>query len=121
MCAKLWNNPCSFITVSRWSKVGAGHPRAIHFVMLMALALHDWLWALWGARAQEEAEFRELAARPNVLDLIPKRIAPQIFGSDRIKEAVACLLFGGSRKVRGAAHLLRLSTLDTKDFFFPGI
>ena len=50
-------------------------------------------------RAQEEAEFREFAARPNVLDLIPKRIAPQIFGSERIKEAVACLLFGGSRKV----------------------
>ncbi|KAK9916805.1 hypothetical protein WJX75_007272 [Coccomyxa subellipsoidea] len=48
--------------------------------------------------AQEEAEFREFAARPNVLDLIPKRIAPQIFGSERIKEAVACLLFGGSRK-----------------------
>jgi len=68
--------------------------------MLMAAALHDWLWAFVGCRAQEEAEFRELAARPNVLDLIPKRIAPQIFGSDRIKEAVACLLFGGSRKVR---------------------
>lgn len=50
--------------------------------------------------AQEEAEFREYAARPDVLDLIPRRIAPQIFGSERIKEAVACLLFGGSRKVR---------------------
>jgi DNA replication licensing factor MCM5 len=50
-------------------------------------------------RAQEEAEFRAYAARPDVLDAIPARIAPQIFGSERIKEAVACLLFGGSRKV----------------------
>ena len=50
-------------------------------------------------RAQEEAEFREYAARPNVVDLIQARIAPQIFGAERIKEAVACLLFGGSRKV----------------------
>ena len=50
-------------------------------------------------RAQEEAEFREYASRPNVIDLIQKRIAPQIFGAERIKEAVACLLFGGSRKV----------------------
>jgi DNA replicative helicase MCM subunit Mcm2 (Cdc46/Mcm family) len=50
-------------------------------------------------RAQEEAEFREFATQPNLLDIIPKRIAPQIFGADRIKEAVACLLFGGSRKV----------------------
>ncbi|CAL5225636.1 g8492 [Coccomyxa viridis] len=48
--------------------------------------------------AQEEAEFREYASRPNVIDLIQKRIAPQIFGAERIKEAVACLLFGGSRK-----------------------
>ena len=54
-------------------------------------------------RAQEEAEFREYAARPNVIDLIQARIAPQIFGAERIKEAVACLLFGGSRKV-GLAH-----------------
>ena len=53
-------------------------------------------------RAQEEAEFREYAARPNVVDLIQARIAPQIFGAERIKEAVACLLFGGSRKVRPA-------------------
>jgi len=50
-------------------------------------------------RAQEEAEFREFAARPNVIELIQKRIAPQIFGAERIKEAIACLLFGGSRKV----------------------
>lgn len=61
--------------------------------------MHDGILSLSRIRAQEEAEFREFAARPNVLDLIPKRIAPQIFGSERIKEAVACLLFGGSRKV----------------------
>ena len=54
---------------------------------------------LFCCRAQEEAEFREFAARPNVIELIQKRIAPQIFGAERIKEAVACLLFGGSRKV----------------------
>ena len=71
--------------------------------------------AVWGPpSAQEEAEFREYAAQPNVLDLIPKRIAPQIFGSERIKEAVACLLFGGSRKVRAArsatTHLPQLQS-----------
>ena len=61
-------------------------------------------------RAQEEAEFREFAARPNVIELIQKRIAPQIFGAERIKEAVACLLFGGSRKV---SHTLRSSACST--------
>jgi DNA replication licensing factor MCM5 len=57
------------------------------------------------SRAQEEAEFREFASRPNVVDLIQARIAPQIFGAERIKEAVACLLFGGSRKVQSAEIL----------------
>jgi hypothetical protein len=68
-------------------------------------------------RAQEEAEFREYAALPNVLDLIPKRIAPQIFGAERIKEAVACLLFGGSRKV-WAAHAPTLPSSHTKQWHF---
>ena len=62
-------------------------------------------------RAQEEAEFRAYAARPDVLDAIPARIAPQIFGAERIKEAVACLLFGGSRKVGGGPPLAAMHAL----------
>ena len=50
-------------------------------------------------RAEEEADFKEYAARPNVFDDITGRIARQIFGHHEIKQAVACLLFGGSRKV----------------------
>lgn len=62
-------------------------------------------------RAQEEAEIREYASRPNVIELIQKRIAPQIFGAERIKEAVACLLFGGSRKARAVPALLEPQTI----------
>ena len=50
-------------------------------------------------RQEEEAEFREFAARPDAIANLFSRIAPQIFGGEKIKEAVACLLFGGSRKV----------------------
>ena len=50
-------------------------------------------------RAEEEADFKEYAARPDVFSDIAGRIAPQIFGHREIKQAVACLLFGGARKV----------------------
>jgi DNA replication licensing factor MCM5 len=46
----------------------------------------------------EEREFRELAKKPNVYDIITKSIAPSIYGAEDIKKAIACLLFSGSRK-----------------------
>lgn len=46
----------------------------------------------------ESERFRAFARQPNVQDRIFDMIAPQIFGSDQIKKAIACLLFGGSRK-----------------------
>jgi DNA replication licensing factor MCM5 len=42
--------------------------------------------------------FRRLAADPNVYERITKSIAPSIFGATDMKKAIACLLFGGSRK-----------------------
>lgn len=47
---------------------------------------------------QEEEELRRLAAMPNIYETIAKSIAPSIYGSTDIKRAIACLLFGGSRK-----------------------
>ena len=46
----------------------------------------------------EEEEFRRLAKSPNVYDTLAKSIAPSIYGSLDVKKAIACLLFGGSRK-----------------------
>lgn len=51
---------------------------------------------------QEEEEFRRLAALPNVYEVISKSIAPSIFGGTDMKKAIACLLFGGSRKRWGS-------------------
>ena len=45
---------------------------------------------------QEEEEFRRLAALPNIYELI------SIFGGTDMKKAIACLLFGGSRKRWGS-------------------
>ncbi len=50
------------------------------------------------SRAEEEEEFRRLSRTPNVYETIAKSIAPSIFGFNDIKKAIACLLFGGSRK-----------------------
>ena len=46
----------------------------------------------------DEEEFRRMASDPNIYETIAKSIAPSIYGSLDIKKAIACLLFGGSRK-----------------------
>lgn len=46
----------------------------------------------------EEEQFRRLADTPNIYEKVAASIAPSIFGSEDIKKAIACLLFGGSRK-----------------------
>ncbi|KAL7297438.1 hypothetical protein TKK_0009813 [Trichogramma kaykai] len=48
--------------------------------------------------AEEEEQFRRLAADPNLYDRITRSIAPSIYGAVDMKKAIACLLFGGSRK-----------------------
>ncbi|XP_047118954.1 DNA replication licensing factor Mcm5 isoform X1 [Schistocerca piceifrons] len=48
--------------------------------------------------AEEEDSFRRLAASPNIYERIARSVAPSIFGFADIKKAIACLLFGGSRK-----------------------
>ncbi|CAH0594150.1 unnamed protein product [Chrysodeixis includens] len=48
--------------------------------------------------AEEEEQFRRLAASPDIYDRIAKSIAPSVFGAIDMKKAIACLLFGGSRK-----------------------
>merc|ERR1711981_679593 len=48
---------------------------------------------------EEEEEFRRLASKPDVHEIIARSIAPAIYGFEDIKKAVACLLFGGSRKI----------------------
>lgn len=70
-------------------------------------------------RLEEETYFRQMARHPRFYDLIWKSIAPAIYGNlksflseallcknssfspighNDIKKAIACLLFGGSRK-----------------------
>ena len=47
----------------------------------------------------QEEEFRRFASRTDVYEAICSKVAPSIFGEENVKKAVACLLFGGSRKV----------------------
>lgn len=68
----------------------------------------------------EEEEFRHLAASANIYDTVAKSIAPSIFGCLDMKKAIACLLFGGSRKRlpdgltrRGDVNLLMLGDPGT--------
>ena len=48
--------------------------------------------------SEEEEFFKNLAASRGIYERISKSIAPSIYGSDDVKKAIACMLFGGSRK-----------------------
>ncbi|XP_058457338.1 DNA replication licensing factor Mcm5-like [Malaya genurostris] len=47
---------------------------------------------------EEESTFRKMAANPNIYDSLSASLAPSIFGSQDIKKAIVCMLFGGARK-----------------------
>merc|ERR1712157_178080 len=78
-----------------------------------------------GITAEEEERFDQLGKDPNVREKIYKSIAPSIRASDKdvvdeVKKAVACLLFGGSRKqlkdgtrMRGDINILLLGDPGT--------
>ncbi|KAE8441202.1 minichromosome maintenance protein 5 [Mollisiaceae sp. DMI_Dod_QoI] len=48
---------------------------------------------------EEEQEFLEMSRRPDLYDVFANCIAPSIYGNQEIKKAIACLLFGGSKKI----------------------
>lgn len=48
--------------------------------------------------SDEEETFRRMASSSDIYERLSKSLAPSIFGSDDIKKAITCLLFGGSRK-----------------------
>ncbi|CAJ2634552.1 unnamed protein product [Trifolium pratense] len=69
---------------------------------------------------EEIEEFKKFAAEPAAYKNICSKIAPSIFGHEDVKKAVACLLFGGSRKhlpdgvrLRGDINVLLLGDPST--------
>ncbi|ORD96868.1 MCM5 [Hepatospora eriocheir] len=54
----------------------------------------------------EEILFRELS-RNNIYEKIKRSIAPGIYGRDDVKAAIACLLFGGTRRIKDDGITLR--------------
>nr|XP_043621263.1 DNA replication licensing factor MCM5 [Erigeron canadensis] len=69
---------------------------------------------------EEIEEFKKFASEGNVYENICSKVAPSIFGHENVKKAVACLLFGGSRKtlpdgvkLRGDINVLLLGDPST--------
>ncbi|XP_037450625.1 DNA replication licensing factor MCM5-like [Triticum dicoccoides] len=65
-------------------------------------------------------EFKEFAQRPDAYAKICSMIGPSIYGHGDVKKAIACLLFGGSKKrlpdgvrLRGDIHALLLGDPST--------
>lgn len=62
---------------------------------------------------EDEERIKNLSQNPDVYSLISKSVAPNIYGHEKIKEAIAFQLFGGVRKIlqdkskiRGNIHIL---------------
>lgn len=62
---------------------------------------------------EDEEKILELSRRPDVREVVVRSIAPSIYGYEEVKEAVACLLFGGNEvvypdgvRVRGDVNIL---------------
>ncbi|GAA5881058.1 hypothetical protein JCM16303_004661 [Sporobolomyces ruberrimus] len=76
-----------------------------------------------GARnftAEEEEEFEKMGKQADIYEKFARSIAPSIFGNEDIKKSIACLLFGGSKKVlpdgmrlRGDINVLMLGDPGT--------
>ena len=84
--AELWEG--LVVTLQLWAASGAAG-----LVLALGLALGATHGGPWRAAA---AAF---AASPTAVADVVGRIAPDIFGHADVKKAVACLMFGGSRKV----------------------
>ncbi|GAA5999161.1 MCM DNA helicase complex subunit MCM5 [Rhodotorula paludigena] len=70
--------------------------------------------------AEEEEEFEKMGKQSDIYEKFARSIAPSIFGNTDIKKAIACLLFGGSKKVlpdgmrlRGDINVLMLGDPGT--------
>lgn len=74
---------------------------ALHMAQL-ANPTHPTPLCKYTHRSKEEIQqFEQFAKQDGLHEELFARIAPNIYGSDDIKKAVACLLFGGARKVCG--------------------
>ncbi|RVW43691.1 DNA replication licensing factor MCM5 [Vitis vinifera] len=70
--------------------------------------------------SEDMEEFKKFASEADAYKRICSKIAPSIYGHDDVKKAVACLLFGGSRKnlpdgvkLRGDINVLLLGDPST--------
>jgi DNA replication licensing factor MCM5 len=51
-----------------------------------------------GFTDEQEEAYVQLSKKPHLYDMFAASIAPSIYGNQDIKKAIACLLFGGSKK-----------------------
>ncbi|CAG8460766.1 14544_t:CDS:10 [Ambispora leptoticha] len=84
-------------------KSGKGAGVAIRNAYINVVGLeHDTDQSERGKRSwtpEEEEEMITLSKNPDLYNFFSNNIAPSIYGNQDIKKAIACLLFGGSKKI----------------------
>lgn len=68
-------------------------------ITLRIFCIRFLLWVFSSKNCVQIEDFKRFASREDVFESICSKIAPSIFGEENVKKAVACLLFGGARKV----------------------
>ena len=82
-----------------FSTKGAGPSLRTPYMYLLGYQnLSDKLTKNSAFSQSEELQFNEKSKDPDLFNWIVESIAPSIFGHIDVKKAIACLLFGGSRK-----------------------
>lgn len=130
LCARLYSvdqvTPGTRLTVvgifcatehSAGDKMSAGQRRGTNtvkysYIQVLGLQLAQGNQGVLEVTPEEEERFEQLAKDPNIRDIIYRSIAPAICASskdviDDVKKALACLLFGGSRKRLPDGHRMR--------------
>ncbi|MQL98590.1 hypothetical protein Taro_031301 [Colocasia esculenta] len=59
----------------------------------------------------EEMEFKEFSQRHDAYQKLCSMIGPSIYGHDDVKKALACLMFGGSKKINGYHFSMKMQRL----------
>ncbi|WP_067072545.1 minichromosome maintenance protein MCM [Methanoculleus horonobensis] len=84
-----------------------------YFLECLSIRMEETSFAEVRIDEEDERRIRELAAQPNVCDMVGRSISPSVYGHERVKQAIGLQLFGGVRKTmpdgtprRGDVHVL---------------
>jgi len=94
-------NVCAIVCVRTVDKkTGGGNNMSIRqpYLRVLGIDRNEISKKTGKVKPEEEERLRQLASDPDIFTKLAESVAPAIWGHKEIKKAIACLMFGGSRK-----------------------